>query len=104
MDNNFCPKCGSLLIPFSDKKILSCSCGYKSRSKAEFALREKAASEDNSKVREAKADTLAKVKEVCPKCSNKEAFNWSMQTRAADEAETQFYRCTKCSHTWREYA
>ncbi|PJB94591.1 transcription factor S, partial [Candidatus Pacearchaeota archaeon CG_4_9_14_0_8_um_filter_35_24] len=24
-------------------------------------------------------------------------------TRAADESETKFYRCTKCDHTWREY-
>ena len=24
--------------------------------------------------------------------------------RATDEAETQFYRCVKCNHTWREYA
>ncbi|MGH9996735.1 MAG: transcription factor S, partial [Nitrososphaeraceae archaeon] len=25
-------------------------------------------------------------------------------TRSADEATTQFYRCTKCSHTWRNYS
>ncbi|MEM4865380.1 MAG: hypothetical protein QXY09_02690 [Acidilobaceae archaeon] len=27
-----------------------------------------------------------------------------MQTRAADEPPTRFYRCTKCGYTWREYA
>jgi len=27
-----------------------------------------------------------------------------IQTRAADEPPTRFYRCTKCGHTWREYA
>ncbi|PIO07920.1 transcription factor S, partial [Candidatus Pacearchaeota archaeon CG10_big_fil_rev_8_21_14_0_10_35_219] len=31
------------------------------------------------------------------------AYFWTMQTRAADESETKFYRCTKCDHTWREY-
>ncbi|MEK6933005.1 MAG: transcription factor S, partial [Nanoarchaeota archaeon] len=25
------------------------------------------------------------------------------QTRAADEAETRFFKCTKCKHTIREY-
>ncbi|MGC2430674.1 MAG: hypothetical protein WA393_06530 [Nitrososphaeraceae archaeon] len=27
-----------------------------------------------------------------------------LQTRSADEATTQFYRCTKCNHTWRNYS
>jgi DNA-directed RNA polymerase subunit M len=26
-----------------------------------------------------------------------------VQTRRADESATQFFRCTKCGHTWREY-
>ncbi|MCD6114052.1 MAG: transcription factor S, partial [Thermoprotei archaeon] len=39
----------------------------------------------------------------CPKCGNREAYVWMMQTRAADEPPTRFYRCTKCGYTWREY-
>jgi transcription factor S len=100
----FCPKCGGLLVPSPDKKNMECSCGYSSRTKVSLALKEKAASEENYEVKEDTAETLAKVKEKCPKCDNPEAFNWSMQTRATDEAETQFYRCVKCRHTWREYA
>jgi DNA-directed RNA polymerase subunit M len=23
--------------------------------------------------------------------------------RAADESEVRFFRCTECSHTWRQY-
>jgi len=41
---------------------------------------------------------------ACPKCGNDEAFFWTAQMRAADEAETRFFRCTKCKHTWREYS
>lgn len=39
----------------------------------------------------------------CPKCQNNVAYVWQVQTRSADEGATQFYRCTKCSHTWRLY-
>jgi DNA-directed RNA polymerase subunit M/transcription elongation factor TFIIS len=37
----------------------------------------------------------------CPKCGNKHAFWWIVQTDSADEPSTQFFRCTKCNHTWR---
>jgi len=40
----------------------------------------------------------------CPKCNNNNAFWWMLQTRSADEPTTQFYRCTKCGHTWRNYS
>ena len=43
------------------------------------------------------------VEFTCEKCKNNQAFFWTKQTRASDEAETKFYRCTKCRHTWREY-
>lgn len=39
----------------------------------------------------------------CPKCKNKESYFWTLQTRAADESETKFYKCVKCKHTWRVY-
>lgn len=40
---------------------------------------------------------------TCPKCGNHEAYYWLLQTRAADEPSTRFYKCTKCGHVWREY-
>jgi DNA-directed RNA polymerase subunit M/transcription elongation factor TFIIS len=39
--------------------------------------------------------------EVCPKCGNNKARWWIVQTDSADEPSTQFFRCTKCNHTWR---
>jgi len=49
-------------------------------------------------------ETKPIVEERCEKCSNKEAYFWTIQTRAADEAETRFFKCTKCNYTWREYS
>ena len=37
----------------------------------------------------------------CTKCGNRQAFWWIVQTDSADEPSTQFFRCTKCNHTWR---
>ena len=49
-------------------------------------------------------ETLPAIKIDCEKCGNNEAVWWMLQTRSADEPTTQFYRCTKCNHTWRNYA
>ncbi len=38
---------------------------------------------------------------ICPKCGNTQANWWMVQTDSADEPSTQFFRCTKCRHTWR---
>jgi len=48
-------------------------------------------------------DVLPIVEETCSKCKGEEAYFWTSQTRAGDEAETKFFRCKKCNHTWREY-
>lgn len=48
--------------------------------------------------------TLPETKAKCPKCGNDKAFFWMAQTRAGDEPETKFLKCTKCGHTWREYS
>ena len=39
----------------------------------------------------------------CPKCENNLAYTWQVQTRSGDEGATQFFRCTKCGHTFRLY-
>ncbi len=48
--------------------------------------------------------TLPTIKIDCENCGNDEAVWWMLQTRSADEPTTQFYRCIKCRHTWRNYA
>lgn len=53
---------------------------------------------------QAKLRTMPTVKIECPKCGKLEAYWWMVQTRGADESPTQFFRCTRCGHTWREVA
>ena len=102
----FCPKCGSILKPklVDGKKIMVCSCGYKSKDTENAVLSIKS-KEDTHKV-----DVVEKDEEVhptmeaeCPKCGHKKAYYWLVQTRAADEPETKFLKCEKCKHTWRDY-
>jgi len=48
-------------------------------------------------------ETFPIVAEKCKVCGNDKAYFWTTQTRAGDEAETKFFKCTKCEKTWREY-
>mmetsp|Transcript_4991 Transcript_4991/g.14599 ORF Transcript_4991/g.14599 Transcript_4991/m.14599 type:complete len:110 (-) Transcript_4991:46-375(-) len=38
----------------------------------------------------------------CPSCGNNRAYFRQMQTRAADEPMTTFYRCVSCARNWKE--
>lgn len=99
----FCPKCGSVII--EKKKNFGCAkCSYKAKGKIKIESTEDI--QEIKKVavlKEKENNTMPTVAETCPKCGNKEAYFWTSQTRAADEAETKFYKCTKCKHIWREY-
>ena len=53
---------------------------------------------------EQKLRVLPTVRIECPKCGNNLAYVWQVQTRGSDESSTQFFRCTKCNHTFREYS
>jgi transcription factor S len=101
----FCPKCGSLLVPKKNKKVLACSCGYTNKDKENIKLSEEIKNEDEIAVIDQHDDlkALPLTDAECPKCKNGKARFWTTQTRAADEAETKFLRCEKCSHVWREY-
>lgn len=111
----FCPKCGSLMTAKKEggKTALVCPrCGYRRESSPQDkklpTLSKKITHSEKEKLyvisSEDTMKTIPRVKGVkCPKCGNDEAFYYVMQTRRADEPPTRFYKCTKCSHTWREY-
>ena len=100
----FCPKCGSILKPkmIRDKKVMSCSCGYTDNKLGAVTLTETKKDEIRMDVVETEASVNPIVNEDCPKCKNNKAYTWFQQMRAGDEPETHFFKCTKCSHTWRE--
>ena len=115
----FCPKCGSRLIPKkgkTDKKtsiVFICSkCGYKKQALGEKVTPKvaKVIPHNPQKLvaviskKEQKLRTLPTVRIECPKCGNNTAYVWQVQTRGADESSTQFLRCTKCEYTFREYS
>ncbi|MEA3378411.1 MAG: transcription factor S [Nanoarchaeota archaeon] len=103
----FCPKCGSLLEPKEQgkKNVLVCSCGYSSIEKEDIVIQEDVNKSNKIEILEEKEiETLPKADEECPKCGNKSAYYWTIQTRAGDEAETRFFQCTKCKYRWRDYS
>lgn len=103
----FCPKCGSILVPkkVENKKLLVCSCGYKSKDTSQATIKETVIkkSKEVEVIEKEDYETLPKVDIKCPKCGHKKAYFWTVQTRASDEPETKFMKCEKCKHTWRDY-
>lgn len=113
----FCEKCGSKLrartqdVGGKTVVVLACdNCGFilKDKKSVFKAMKQetevakqsiKIVSNEDEKIK-----TMPTLKIDCPKCGNKEAFWWFLQTRAGDEPPTQFYRCTVCAHTWRQYS
>lgn len=107
----FCPKCGTILLPKKQgsegKAQMACGkCGHVSR-ESDGRLTEKLGKpgkKQKFEVVEEKESVLPKTPADCAQCGNKEAYYWLVQTRAGDEPETKFLRCTKCEHTWRDYS
>ena len=99
----FCPRCGSVLI--EKRKNFGCmKCSYTAKGKVKIESTEQLKEKQKTAViKEKEGDVMPVTAANCPKCGHKEAYFWTSQTRSGDEAETRFFRCTKCKHTWREY-
>jgi len=104
----FCPKCGLVCVSKreKDKTILVCrKCGYKIKDYKPIEISEEIEKKplDDVVLIEEKKEALPKIRLICPKCGNKEAVWWMVQTRSTDEPPTLFFRCVKCKYSWREY-
>jgi DNA-directed RNA polymerase subunit M len=112
----FCPNCGSRLVPkkseSADCVAFTClKCGYvKPASNEKAEVKGGKVIEHNLQQfvtvigqEEQKLNTMPTMRVECPKCGNMLVYVWQVQTRGGDEASTQFFRCTKCSFTFREY-
>jgi len=101
----FCPKCGSILMPTEKdgKQVKACSCGYEERGPVEFSEKKETKTEEIPIIEKEEEIHPITNEAECPKCGNREARWWTIQTRSADEPETKFFKCTKCKKTWRDY-
>ncbi len=102
----FCEKCGSMMIPdkVGKKKLVCTNCGKKINATGSVVVKEKVLSEkEKIEVVDKNIEVNPKVDIECPKCRHMKAYFWTLQTRAADEGETRFYKCVKCGHRWRAY-
>jgi len=112
----FCDKCGKRLVAEKTKGkdvVFVCpKCGNKKKLEGEgkvvvpLVMKEPKPFQESIAVigkKEQKLRTLPTVKVECPKCGNNLALVWQVQTRGSDESSTQFFRCTKCNFTFREY-
>ncbi len=103
----FCDKCASIMVPVKkgSNTYLKCRrCGAEKKKEVK-ALKITESQKKTSGVIILEKDTtpLPMVEMKCEKCNNAHAYFWLQQTRSADEPPTQFFRCTKCKYTWREY-
>lgn len=103
----FCSKCGTVLKLDPKKKAMVCpKCGEEEPLESDIVYTKNQEEKDKIVVigkKERNLRTTPKTKAKCPKCGNTTAYWWMVQTRGIDESTTQFYRCTKCSYTWRDY-
>ncbi|MBW3022532.1 transcription factor S [Candidatus Woesearchaeota archaeon] len=99
----FCQHCGGVLI-IKNNKAVCASCGKKQSKKPKITAAEKMKHRETvAVIKEEQSNTYPIVEIKCPQCKNKKAYFWTQQTRAGDESETKFYKCTHCKHTWRAY-
>jgi len=100
----FCPKCGAMLV-LKAKNYGCPRCSYSIKGKTSMKTSEKILNKTEvAVVKEKDSEVHPIVSATCQDCGNDKAYFWTIQTRSGDEAETKFFKCTKCKKTWRDYS
>ena len=101
----FCPNC-EVKLKKGDSGLQCPKCNYVERKETNQTKKtvQEHESQFNVLAENETVESLPTIKIECEKCGNDEAVWWMLQTRSADEPTTQFYRCSKCRYTWRNYA
>ena len=101
----FCPNC-EVKLKKGDSGLQCTKCSYieGEEIKQTKKIIQESESQFNVLAENEGEEALPTIKIECEKCGNDEAVWWMLQTRSADEPTTQFYRCSKCRYTWRNYA
>lgn len=110
----FCPKCGTRMRAkrvAGGVKLICPKCKYEEFKEAKVLEAKYEATPETHREtltvltsEESKISPLPTTRVECPRCGYGEAYWWIIQTRSADEAPTQFFRCKRCGYVWREYS
>lgn len=107
---DFCPKCGSIMVPTKRERklVLLCSSCQETLDMQEDGKIKEVVDKKEKEIElidsSKEDDTLPLTDAECPKCKNEKAHYWTVQTRAGDEPETKFLKCSDCKHVWRDYS
>jgi len=102
----FCDDCGALIMGKKGEEVVCPSCGKSKTAKKDVVISKKLEVKEDLEIidKDEASGEIHPITDVdCPECEHPKAFYWTKQTRAGDEPETQFYKCEKCKHQWREY-
>jgi DNA-directed RNA polymerase subunit M len=105
----FCEKCGAMMVPKTEEdgtRVLKCrSCSHVKPVEGDLRVSQEIKKSPRDKIVVVEDDSIPMptTAATCPKCGHNEAYYWTLQTRRGDEGATEFYRCTKCKKTWRNY-
>jgi transcription factor S len=92
----FCKKCGTIMM-MKNGKVRCPQCNYLAKGRVDMKIREEIDERETvAVVNEKQGEMNPIVDHKCEKCGHKKAYFWMRQMRAADEAESKFYKCLEC--------